>query len=222
MCRSGSPIYNSEIVRPCNQKPGNVKGPECDGRQERKKEKKESYFCLVEISRNILWRMAGSYSDQNGPMPSPFRNSWLWVPRPSKGEISGARELPILWSNLGCLGKELRKRYSADQTRDLFFMCFKLSGKIKLNLPMIYGYYKSKRLLFLGFALVSLIDRIVIRKSIMSKSLASLRKFIYTEKKSPRGRYMGITSLPLLSANVTAILAEISHLINDLKEKLKW
>lgn len=57
----------------------------------------------------------------------------------------------------------------------------------------------------------------------MSKSPASLRKFIYTEKKkSPTGRHMGIMSLSLLSANVTAIQAELSHLINDLKEKLKW
>lgn len=58
----------------------------------------------------------------------------------------------------------------------------------------------------------------------MSKSPASLRKFIYTEKKkkSPTDRHMGIMSLSLLSANVTAIQAELSHLINDLKEKLKW
>lgn len=33
---------------------------------------------------------------------------------------------------------------------------------------------------------------------------------------------MGIMSLPLVLANVTATLAQIPYLINDLKEKLKW
>lgn len=56
----------------------------------------------------------------------------------------------------------------------------------------------------------------------MSKSPASLKKIIYKGKKSPGGRFMGIMSLPLVLANVTAILAQISYLINDLKEKRKW
>lgn len=84
---------------------------------------------------------------------------------------------------------------------------------------MIHGQYKSKRLLFLGFALVSLINGTVVSKSIMSKSPALLKKLIYDSKTSRRGRGMGITSPPLALANATAILAQIPYLIKDLKEK---
>lgn len=60
-------------------------------------------------------------------------------PTTQKGGTSSTIELPILYSNLKCLGKELRKGYSVDQTQDLCLMCSKLPGKTKLNLPMIHG-----------------------------------------------------------------------------------
>lgn len=58
---------------------------------------------------------------------------------PAKGGPWGDIKLPIPWSNLESLGKELGKGYSADQTQDLFFIYSKVSDKIKLNLSVIHG-----------------------------------------------------------------------------------
>lgn len=89
-------------------------------------------FNLV-LSPEVWLRATGTRTDTCHPLSGTLGSE---SQDPTK---AGAQEFPILWSDLERLGKELREGYSADQTQDLFFMCSKLSGKIKLNLSMIHG-----------------------------------------------------------------------------------
>lgn len=64
------------------------------------------------------------------PLP-PTSELLAMSPTAQKGGISGTIELPILYSNLKFLCKELQKGYSVDQIQDLCFMCSKPSDKNK-------------------------------------------------------------------------------------------